>query len=136
GRDLGPGMKSRVQRGREHLARIIHGTCAIETDVRGHVVECDPRALGGCGDRLHPSPRPHDSMDMRNMDMKHTNPTLDDETAANKQEAASGCCGSPAPKASGACCALDAEVKEAGGLGCGCGPKTAPASPASPKGCC
>jgi hypothetical protein len=31
-----------------------------------------------------------------------------------------GCCGGPAPAASGACCALDAEAKAAGKSGCGC----------------
>jgi thioredoxin reductase len=33
---------------------------------------------------------------------------------------AAGCCGGPAPAASGACCALDAEAKAAGKSGCGC----------------
>jgi hypothetical protein len=32
------------------------------------------------------------------------------------------CCGGPAPAQVDACCALDAEVKAAGGDGCGCGP--------------
>lgn len=35
--------------------------------------------------------------------------------------AASGCCGGPAPKASTACCADDAQAKAAGQSGCGCG---------------
>jgi hypothetical protein len=34
--------------------------------------------------------------------------------------AGAGCCGGPAPAASGACCALDAEAKAAGQSGCGC----------------
>lgn len=48
------GMKSRVQRGREHLKGIIQGFCRVETDARGHVIECDPRHAG-CGDPLRPS---------------------------------------------------------------------------------
>lgn len=49
-----------------------------------------------------------------------------------------GCCGGPAPTDSGACCALDAEVKSTGGAGCGCGPSPAPSdmAPAPRKGCC
>jgi RNA polymerase sigma-70 factor, ECF subfamily len=50
------GMKSRVQRGREHLKNIIQGLCHVETDVRGRVIECDPRQRSGCGDRVRPSP--------------------------------------------------------------------------------
>lgn len=52
-------------------------------------------------------------------------------TEPPKQE--SGCCGGPAEAGSGACCALDQEVKASGGAGCGCGVKTA--TPAK-KGCC
>ena len=50
--------------------------------------------------------------------------------APAKQEA--GCCGGPAPKASDACCALDDDIKTAGGAGCGC-TTTAPAKRSS---CC
>jgi hypothetical protein len=39
------------------------------------------------------------------------------ETAART----STCCGGPAPPEANACCARDAEVKAAGGSGCGCG---------------
>jgi hypothetical protein len=47
---------------------------------------------------------------------------------------ANACCGGPAPQATNACCARDAEVKSAGGSGCGCG--SAPAAPAKKTGCC
>jgi hypothetical protein len=36
-------------------------------------------------------------------------------------ETAGGCCGGPAPALEGACCVQDADVKAAGGTGCGCG---------------
>jgi len=65
--------------------------------------------------------------------------TLD---AAPAEPAKTGCCGGEAPAGADACCALDAEVKSAGGSGCGCGmsteplaPSAAPAAPAA-KGCC
>ena len=35
-------------------------------------------------------------------------------------EAAGGCCGGPAPAGVDACCVKDAEIKAAGGTGCGC----------------
>lgn len=63
-------------------------------------------------------------------------PTL----AARPDQAASTCCGGPAPASADACCALDADVKAAGGAGCGCGGATAaapaPAPSAAKKGCC
>ena len=43
------------------------------------------------------------------------------------------CCGGPAPSTTNACCALDAEVKSAGGAGCGCG---SPATPMAKKSAC
>src|SRR5687768_3320828 len=47
-------------------------------------------------------------------------------------EPAAGCCGGPPPAGTSACCIADAEVKAAGGEGCGCG--TSKASPrAAPK---
>ena len=52
--------------------------------------------------------------------------------AATTKRAASGCCGGPAPAGSSGCCALDAQVKSAGGSGCGC----ATAKPAKSSGCC
>jgi RNA polymerase sigma-70 factor (ECF subfamily) len=42
------GMKSRVQRGRVHLERIIRNTCRVELDVRGGVTECDPLRPSRC----------------------------------------------------------------------------------------
>jgi len=40
------GMKSRVQRGREHLRASLEACCRIALDPRGHVVDCEPRADG------------------------------------------------------------------------------------------
>lgn len=42
------------------------------------------------------------------------------------------CCGGAAPGGIDACCALDADVKSAGGSGCGCGSPAAPTA----SGCC
>jgi RNA polymerase sigma-70 factor (ECF subfamily) len=42
------GMKSRVQRGRAELRRMFERACAIELDARRKVIECQPRACGGC----------------------------------------------------------------------------------------
>jgi hypothetical protein len=123
------GMKSRVQRGREQLKRIVMASCAIELDVRGGVTECEPRP-GGCADRLRPFAPSSDSMDMTNTN--NTNEAKTTETiSASTEEAATGCCGGPAPTGTSACCALDAEVKATGGAGCGCAPKAS-----TRKGCC
>ncbi|MFO0619018.1 MAG: sigma-70 family RNA polymerase sigma factor [Polyangiaceae bacterium] len=43
-------MKSRVQRGREKLRESFERCCAIETDARGRVIECQPRASIGARD--------------------------------------------------------------------------------------
>lgn len=40
------GMKSRVQRGREHLRQMLEDCCTIALDVRGKVVSCEPRPDG------------------------------------------------------------------------------------------
>jgi len=40
------GMKSRVQRGREHLRASLEACCRIALDTRGRVVDCEPRADG------------------------------------------------------------------------------------------
>jgi RNA polymerase sigma-70 factor (ECF subfamily) len=40
------GMKSRVQRGREHLRRTFERCCDLTLDARGQVIECEPRQ--GC----------------------------------------------------------------------------------------
>lgn len=37
------GMKSRVQRGREQLRKLLDRCCAIELDARGRVLTCEPR---------------------------------------------------------------------------------------------
>lgn len=137
------GMKSRVQRGREHLKGIIRGFCRVETDVRGGVIECDP-LRSDCGASVRPSPCSSDSMGM-----KETSEAKATETTITTSESAStGCCGGPAPTDATACCALDEAVKATGGSGCGCGPKaattTTPAPSPSPsatasatkKGCC
>jgi thioredoxin reductase len=53
--------------------------------------------------------------------------------AGVKVAATSGCCGGPAPAAADACCADDAEAKDAGRSGCGCGKK---AEPREKERCC
>ncbi len=40
------GMKSRVQRGRQHLRKALEDCCHIALDVRGRVVACEPRPDG------------------------------------------------------------------------------------------
>ena len=40
------GMKSRVQRGRERLRRLLEDCCHIGLDPRGRVIACDPRPDG------------------------------------------------------------------------------------------
>ena len=40
------GMKSRVQRGRQHLRNALEGCCHIALDARGRVVSCEPRPDG------------------------------------------------------------------------------------------
>jgi RNA polymerase sigma-70 factor (ECF subfamily) len=42
------GMKSRVQRGREKLRKVLEDCCRIALDPRGHVLECEPRLATGC----------------------------------------------------------------------------------------
>jgi hypothetical protein len=46
----------------------------------------------------------------------------------------SACCGGPAPVGTSACCVRDADVKSAGGSGCGCGASQPPAR--KPSACC
>jgi hypothetical protein len=70
------------------------------------------------------------------MDSTHsqtTNRTTTDTPLA-PAEAPGGCCGGPAPSGTSGCCALDAEVKSAGGTGCGCA--MAAATPAAKKSPC
>jgi RNA polymerase sigma-70 factor (ECF subfamily) len=49
-----PGMKSRVQRGREKIRSMFDECCSVSVDCRGRVVECEPRQVGGvppgCGE--------------------------------------------------------------------------------------
>jgi RNA polymerase sigma-70 factor (ECF subfamily) len=40
-----PGMKSRVQRGREKIRDMFDECCKISVDCRGRVVECEPRSI-------------------------------------------------------------------------------------------
>ena len=40
-----PGMKSRVQRGREKVRAMFDECCSVSVDCRGRVVECEPREL-------------------------------------------------------------------------------------------
>ncbi|MBK6682959.1 MAG: sigma-70 family RNA polymerase sigma factor [Deltaproteobacteria bacterium] len=40
------GMKSRVQRGRRMLRDTLEAACAIDLDLRGRVIACEPRAPG------------------------------------------------------------------------------------------
>ncbi len=42
------GAKSRVQRARAQLKEMLHECCTFEFDRRGKVIECQPRARGGC----------------------------------------------------------------------------------------
>ncbi len=61
------------------------------------------------------------------------NSTISEPTEqAGAQREGTGCCGGAAPKGSNACCALDAQVKSAGGSGCGC----ASDKPAKKTSCC
>ena len=53
------------------------------------------------------------------------------------RKAPSACCGGPAPKQSDACCVKDADAKEAGESGCGCGTARPSAKETTPtSGCC
>jgi RNA polymerase sigma-70 factor (ECF subfamily) len=42
------GAKSRVQRGRAQLKRMLDDCCMFEFDRRGKAIGCEPRAKGGC----------------------------------------------------------------------------------------
>ncbi len=55
-----------------------------------------------------------------------------------EDDAASGCCGGPAPEGVNACCVKDADAKAAGEAGCGCGTSTPVALtlPVLNGGCC
>ncbi len=45
------GVKSRVQRGRRQLQKLLHDCCHMELDRRGNVLECKP-TTDRCGDSL------------------------------------------------------------------------------------
>jgi hypothetical protein len=71
-----------------------------------------------------------------------THPEIENQVEVAKREPSSaaprsqaGCCGGPSAETSGACCALDAEVKATGGLGCGCAPRAMQATKAKTS-CC
>jgi RNA polymerase sigma-70 factor (ECF subfamily) len=54
------GMKSRVQRGREHLRQMLVRCCEIEVDARGGVSDFNLRSAGACGESnvsVGPPPR-------------------------------------------------------------------------------
>jgi RNA polymerase sigma-70 factor (ECF subfamily) len=40
-----PGMKSRVQRGREKIREMFEECCRVSVDCRGRVLDCEPRSL-------------------------------------------------------------------------------------------
>ncbi|MCI0747293.1 MAG: RNA polymerase sigma factor SigZ, partial [Verrucomicrobia subdivision 3 bacterium] len=42
------GAKSRVQRGREQLKKMLFDCCRFEFDRRGRVIDCAPRAMDSC----------------------------------------------------------------------------------------
>ncbi len=42
------GAKSRVQRARSQLKKVLHECCTFEFDRRGKVIECQPRTRSGC----------------------------------------------------------------------------------------
>jgi RNA polymerase sigma-70 factor (ECF subfamily) len=44
------GMKSRVQRGRKKLRKMLEDCCEIALDARGHVTSCEPRSAGDLPD--------------------------------------------------------------------------------------
>lgn len=136
------GMKSRVQRGRAQLKRLLLECCDVEIDRRGAVSSYQPR--GACAPAAGQPPAPplrpcagtgvsnHEGRKRvpphpgrrHDMPANHQNPT---SNAAQARAAAETCCGGPAPSGTGACCMQDAEAKATGGSGCGCGtPSAAP----------
>ena len=62
--------------------------------------------------------------------------TLSTDTRTDAPEPQAGCCGGPAPVGANACCVRDAEVKSAGGSGCGCGSTPARAPEPKRTSCC
>ena len=58
------------------------------------------------------------------------------EEDAAEAAAATACCSGPAPAGRDACCVKDADSKEAGGTGCGCGTPVVIAPVVKPSSCC
>jgi hypothetical protein len=69
----------------------------------------------------------------RNLRSETNEPSTTDSASDTGRAAA--CCGGPAPAGADACCVQDAEVKSAGGAGCGCSPKP-PSPPRRKTSCC
>lgn len=122
-----PGMKSRVQRARAQLRELLEGCCEIELDTRGSIIDVEPsnppadlpnccRASFDAGVRLQNMTNTRQASKSETMDTKATD------------DAASGCCGGPAPAGADACCVQDAAAKAAGEPGCGCGPRVTSAN--------
>jgi RNA polymerase sigma-70 factor (ECF subfamily) len=44
------GAKSRIQRGRDQLEKMLDECCALQRDRRGNVIECKPNAADSCGE--------------------------------------------------------------------------------------
>lgn len=143
------GMKSRVQRGRHRLREMLVRCCAIALDGRGGVMDFHRRHAGACGETSTSRPMRKtgvfireaamDSVTAEEVLMSTNDSTPVRPTSASLLFAAPNlCCGGPAPTGASACCARDAEVKSAGGAGCGCNAAlSAPSEAAPPRtGCC
>ena len=128
-----PGMKSRVQRARAQLRELLEGCCEIELDTRGSIIDVDPTNPPADLPNCCAGSRASFESDARLPDMTNKHQASSTETTNTKtDDAASGCCGGPAPAGADACCVKDAAAKAAGESGCGCGPKVA----TTMRGCC
>ena len=67
--------------------------------------------------------------------MASANASATNPRTLSPESEAGGCCGGPAPEGASACCARDADVKAAGGDGCGCGSTLAAAPKPAASGC-
>lgn len=124
------GMKSRVQRGRAQLRELLDDCCDIEQDIRGAIIDVEPRNAPAslpncCREPMRPSAPTFVSMSMMNEQQAN------EQTTDTEQKNEASCCGGPAPADSGACCVKDAAAKAAGEEGCGCAPKVSTARKAS-----
>jgi RNA polymerase sigma-70 factor (ECF subfamily) len=142
------GMKSRVQRARDQLKRMLLECCTVHVDTRGAVSDYYRRKPGACGQgergiathgglqactatrtdvvasiradrRLHSRKAKPDFASIWRNDMSNG---TDRQTIPTDHPRTSACCGGPAPAGSDACCVRDAEAKTAGRGGCGCEP--------------